>query len=98
LAIANGGDDVGLLAPGATAESFTFLDGSNHGTATTFFTGAALLAGNQSYERINPWVDTDTAADWVVRTSGTATPGVVPEPGTATLIGLALLGLFLRRK
>ncbi len=100
LAIANGGDDVGLLAPGSTPSSFTFLDGSNHGTVTTFFTGAPLLGSNQSYERINALSDTDTAADWIVRTTGTATPGVVsvPEPAALSLLMLAAVPFLRRRK
>lgn len=100
LGIANGGDDVGLLASGSTPSSFTFLDGSNHGTVTTFFPGAATLAGNQSYERINGLIDTDTASDWVVRTTGNATPGVVvvPEPAALWLLMLAAVPLLRRRK
>lgn len=99
LGIANGGDDVGILTPESTADNFTFIDGSNHGTATSFFTGPATLTGNQSYERVPANQDTNSASDWVVRTTGTATPGVVtvPEPvaiGTLGLIG----GLALARR
>jgi hypothetical protein len=101
LAIANGGDDIGILAPGSTAASFVFVDGSNHGTVQTFFTGAPTLLGNQSYERFPANQDTDSASDWVVRPSNNATPGFVsiPEPSLSPfLIGAAsLLGLRGRR-
>jgi hypothetical protein len=98
LAIANGGDDVGILLPGSDSTTFTFADGSNHGTVTTFFTGAALLGSNQSYERVPPGTDTNTASDWVVRTTGTATPGQIPEPATASLAAIAAGLLALRRR
>ena len=92
LAIANGGDDIGILPPDSTIASFTFIDGTNHGTVNGFFTGAPALTANQSYERFPANQDTDTASDWLVRTSGTATPGLVfiPEP---TSLSLVMLGI-----
>ena len=98
LAIANGGDDVGILTPGSTAEMFEFIDGSNHGTVTTFFTGAATLGSNQSYERVPPNEDTNSASEWVVRLTGTATPGVVPEPAALSLLAASGLALLRRRR
>jgi hypothetical protein len=100
LGIANGGDDVGILTPESTAAAFTFVDGSNHGTVTTFFPNAVTLAGNQSYERVPADTDTDSASDWVLRTSGNATPGMVtiPEPAGLGLLGAAALGLLARRR
>lgn len=46
-------------------------------------------ADGQSYERINPFVDTDTAADWAL--GSPSSPGqVIPEPATLLLAaGLA---------
>ncbi|MGB7157772.1 MAG: lamin tail domain-containing protein [Tepidisphaeraceae bacterium] len=94
LAIANGGDDVGILTPESDSTTFTFIDGGNHGTVTTFYTGAVALTANQSYERVPANQDTNTVSDWVVRTTGTATPGVVTVPEPAS-IGLALMGGLL---
>lgn len=100
LAIANGGDDIGILTPDSDATTFTFIDGGNHGTVTTFYTGAVALGSNQSYERNPANVDTDTIGDWVVRTTGTATPGVVsvPEPAALGLLGIAGIPLVRRRR
>ena len=100
LAIANTGDDVGILTPDSTAESFTFIDGANHGGVTTFFSGAPTLTGNQSYERVPADLDTDSASDWIVRPSGTATPGVVfiPEPASISLLLIASAVFGLRRR
>jgi hypothetical protein len=99
LGIANGGDDVGLLAPGSTALSFTFVDGGNHGTVATFYGGATTLGSNQSYERLPADQDTDSIADWVVRTSGTATPGqvTIPEPSSLGMLTISALGFSRRR-
>lgn len=93
LAIANGGDDVAILAPDGT-----FLDGANHGTVTTFYSGAVALSDNQSYERIN-LADTNSVSDWVVRPSGSATPGtVVPEPSSLATLALGLVAFARRRR
>jgi hypothetical protein len=43
----------------------------------------------QSYERINAYVDTDTAADW--RLGNPSSPGTVPVPEPA---GLALIAVL----
>ena len=98
LAIANGGDDIGILTPDSTATSFTFVDGANHGSVTTFYTGAATLGGNQSFERVPANVDTNTAADFVVRTSGSATPGIVTVPEPTTLAAVGGLAAIVRRR
>lgn len=97
MGIANPGDDVGILTPESTAAAFTFVDGSNHGTVQTFFPGAVTLAGNQSYERVPADQDTNNASDWIVRTSNTATPGLIfiPEPASLSLLvfgGAAFMG------
>ncbi len=100
LGIANGGDDIGILTPESNATTFTFIDGSNHGSVMTFFTGAPTLAGNQSYERVPANQDTNSASDFVVRTTGTATPGAVtvPEPAALSLLGLGGIAMLRRRR
>lgn len=64
----------------------------------------ATVSDGQSYGRINPFVDTDTAEDWILGpTSATAalrsTPGVVPvpEPSTWAFLGLGVIGLAVSR-
>jgi hypothetical protein len=66
----------------------------------TFFGGAPTLLGNQSYERVPADQDTNSAADWIVRTSNTATPGLVtiPEPGSVSLVTFLGGVLALRRR
>lgn len=100
LAIANGGDDIGILTPDSTAAAFTFVDGINHGSVQTFFSGAPTLAGNQSLERVPANVDTNSAADFIVRASGQATPGVVsvPEPATLAALGGVGVATLVRRR
>ncbi|MBB5351058.1 hypothetical protein HNR46_001292 [Haloferula luteola] len=59
---------------------------------------ASAESDGQSYHRIDPFVDTDTAADWALTTGASlSTPGVVPEPGV-TVLGIAGLGLLVRRR
>lgn len=101
LGIANGGDDIGILTPDSTAAAFTFVDGGNHGTVRTFYPDAVALGSNQSYERVPATADTDTVSDWVVRTTGTATPGAVtvPEPtGLGLAAAVGVVGLLGRRR
>ncbi|HOX59928.1 MAG TPA: lamin tail domain-containing protein [Candidatus Paceibacterota bacterium] len=94
IALNNTGDHALIVDP-----FDNIVDGANHGDVTKFFTGAPTLADNQSYERISP-VDTDTAADWVVRTTGNATPGFtsIPEPSALALGLLAASLLVIRRR
>jgi glycerophosphoryl diester phosphodiesterase len=71
----------------------TIIDAASWGSSTFAFNpaiGSAL--DGQSYERINAFIDTDTAADWQAVPGDTAaqrsTPGTVPipEPTTVSLI------------
>jgi hypothetical protein len=95
IALANTGDHALIVGP-----DDTIVDGANYGGVTMFFTGAPALGSNESYERVGP-VDTDTAADWVVRLSGAATPGFtvvpIPEP-SAMALGLLAASLFVARR
>jgi hypothetical protein len=95
LALANTGDDVAILTPESTADAFTFVDGANHGNITTFYTGAATLAPNQSYERVPADIDTNALSDFTIRASGAATPGVVTVPEPAAMLSLAGVGAML---
>jgi hypothetical protein len=94
IALANTGDHALIVGP-----DDTIVDGANYGGVTMFFTGGATLLSGESYERINPYVDTDTAADWVVRPDGFSTPGFVtiPEP-SALALGLLAAALFVTRR
>jgi hypothetical protein len=67
----------------------TLVDAMSWGSTFAFTPGLAdAEADGQSYERINPLVDTNTAADW--RLGNPSTPGtVVPEPAAMSLLGLA---------
>lgn len=94
IAMSNTGDHALIVDP-----SDAIVDGANHGDATIFYTGAVTLLSGESYERINPYVDTDTAADWVVRPAGFSTPGlvIIPEP-SALALGLLAVSLFVARR
>jgi hypothetical protein len=83
--MANSNDQVLLLD---AADSL--VDSVSWGNTFSFTPGLAdAEADGQSYERINPFVDTNTAADW--RLGNPSTPGtVVPEPAAGALLGLAI--------
>jgi Lamin Tail Domain/PEP-CTERM motif len=79
----------------------TIVDAVGWGNTSAFNPGLdpdAELDG-QSYYRIDPAGDTDSAADWAVTPggAGAATPGMaVPEPSTLLVAGLA--GFAIRRR
>jgi hypothetical protein len=68
----------------------TPIDAMSWGSTFAFTPGLSdAEADGQSYERINPLVDTNTAADW--RLGNPSTPGtVVPEPAAVALLGFAI--------
>ena len=98
LGIANGSDDIAIIDPDGNV-----VDGVSYGTITTFTT-LTFSGTNATWERVPANVDTNTASDWVLRTSGNATPGVVtvPEPVSASVLGavagVGLLGTRVRRR
>lgn len=74
------------------------VDTMGWGNTFSFTPGLAdAEADGQSYERINAYVDTDTAADW--RLGNPSSPGSVsiPEPATLTVSGMALALIAGRR-
>jgi hypothetical protein len=90
---ANGNDQL-LLLDGSDA----IVDAVSWGNTFAFDPGVEANAGQgQSYERINPLVDTNTAADW--RLGDTSSPGTVPipEPAACGLAALAMIALAASR-
>ena len=90
-----------------TNDQVAILDGSdavvdavNWGNTVYFNPGLNATTGDgRSYERTNPLVDTDAAADWQI--GNPSTPGVVPgvpEPSTIGLAALAGVGLGAVRR
>jgi len=76
----------------------SIVDAVNWGNTTFLNPGLAQpVLDGQSYQRINAYVDTDTAADWEVVTGATAvarsTPGTVPIPEASTLLLAIICGL-----
>ena len=80
------------------------VDSASWGNTFSFNPGLAQpLLDGQSYYRINPGSDTDTATDWAASPdTGTAatrsSPGVIPEPGAAVLLSVLGLGSVSRRR
>ncbi len=97
LTIANSEDQILLLG-----ENDEILDATAHGGTWGDF-NLAQLGNNESWERVPAGVDTDTAADWVLRLDGEATPGVVtttpvPEPASVGLVAAGGLVMLRRRR
>jgi hypothetical protein len=83
------------------------VDRASWGNNNAFNPGLVVpVLDGQSYERVNSYIDTDTADDWQLVEGDTAaersTPFTanVPEPATivGALLGLALCGGLRRRK
>jgi hypothetical protein len=83
---ANGNDQMVLLG-----SADQIVDAVSWGNTFAFDPGITFATGNgESFERANPRVDTNTAADW--RLAAPGTPGTVPVPEPAAAL-LALVGL-----
>jgi glycerophosphoryl diester phosphodiesterase len=100
--MANTNDHALILGP-----TDSVVDAANWGNNTFLNPGLAQpVLDGQSYQRINAYVDTDTAGDWETVAGATAaqrsTPGTVPIPEPATVvmaIGFAAtLATFGRRR
>lgn len=83
------------------------VDAVNWGNNSFLNPGLAQpVEDGRSYERINPYVDIDTAADWQLGPANSvaalrSTPGVVPVPeptSLALVCGAAVIGLAIRRR
>lgn len=89
-------NDQAVLVDGTDA----IIDAVSWGNTFAFDPALGSTSDGQSYERINAYVDTDTAADWAkvadtsVPAAQRSTPGVanVPEPAS---LGLGLAGILL---
>jgi hypothetical protein len=81
-----------------------FVDSASWGNTFSFNPGIALTtADGQSFTRIDPNSDTDTAADWGLGPTSTvaaerSTPGAVPEPASLALASIAGVSLLARRR
>ena len=103
MAMANGNDQAFILDA-----NDLLVDAVNWGN--NFFLNPGLaqpVADGRSYQRYNVYVDTDTAADWILGPDSTiaaerSTPGIalVPEPTTwaMMLIGLGGITAVVRRR
>lgn len=57
------------------------------------------LGTDETYERVPAILDTDAPEDFILRTAGNATPGVVTVPEPGTMLAMAPIALaMLRRK
>lgn len=94
--MANGNDQAFLIDG-----SDSLVDAVSWGNTFAFNPGlAATVADGQSYERINARIDTNSAGDWQL--GSPSSPGTVPipEPTSATLVGLVVIATacFKRRR
>jgi Lamin Tail Domain/PEP-CTERM motif len=97
--LSNTNDQILLLDP-----ADVLIDAANWGNAFSLNPGLGTALDGQSYYRLDPSTDTGTAADWAASPdTGSAatrsTPGVIPEPSTAGLLGLlGLMAITGRRR
>jgi hypothetical protein len=95
FSLSNENDQVALVDP-----EDNIIDRADHGNASGTW---PKLGANQSYERVPADQDTNAPSDFIVRTSGNATPGVVtlvvvPEPGSVALLAVGTIALLGRRR
>jgi hypothetical protein len=98
FSVSNTNDQVVILDPDDNV-----IDRAEHGNTNSDPSKVwPVLGANQSYERVPANVDTNSPSDFVVRTSGNATPGqvtlAVPEPGSIALLSVGAMALLGRRR
>ena len=93
--MSNSNDQAVILGP-----DDSIVDAVSWGGTFAFNPGlnADAEADGQSYTRINPNIDTDSAADWTLGSPSSPGVVVVPEPMTISLVALGGLALALRRR
>jgi hypothetical protein len=103
--MSNTNDQAVLVDP-----SDVIVDATSWGNTFAFNPGVDITGNidGQSIYRINPYTDTNTASDWQLFPSTTATPSAnrstpgtvpVPEPSTVVLLlGSVVAGFGLRRR
>jgi hypothetical protein len=85
------------------------VDAASWGNTIAFNPGLGTALDGQSYARIDPRTDTDTAADWAAsfdtltaatRSSPGVIPGVIPEPSASIMLlsACGIAGLLRRRR
>jgi hypothetical protein len=92
LNMSNSNDQAVLVDP-----ADAIIDTLSWGNTFAFTPG--LVAGvqdGQSYERINASIDTNTADDWQL--GSLSSPGTVVVPEPSSMLALALLGAFCRKR
>lgn len=96
--MSNGNDQIAILGA-----DDSIIDAANWGNNFYLDPGldASAESDGQSYYRVNPLVDTDTASDWALTNIDIlSTPGfvAVPEPSSAMVLGLVGLAVAARRR
>lgn len=79
------------------------VDAAHWGNTFQFNPGLGTALDGQSYYRVDPSTDTDTAADWAGTTDTgvsvtRSSPGIIPEPSASAMLLVTCLTLRRRRR